>query len=177
MKCQLMKLDELYIKILEKAINFVSYKPRSVREVLTRINQYLSKSHSTELVEKDKETIIDNVIARLTELGYLDDIHFAVSYVQSCNISHNKPFSKIRMRNFLSKKGISSEIITTALSQYSQESEQEAAHSLAQRKFNQLKNKHLSSLTLKTKVIKYLLTNGFAYDIARTVVDTIMNKV
>src|SRR5262245_45782931 len=56
-----------YEKTFERALNLLSYKPRTLAEMRAR------------LMEKDwaEAVVVDQVLARLEELGYLNDEEFA----------------------------------------------------------------------------------------------------
>jgi len=59
-----------YEKTFERALNLLSYKPRSLAEMRAR------------LMEKDwaEESVVDQALARLEELGYLNDEEFAANF-------------------------------------------------------------------------------------------------
>ena len=62
-----------YEKTFERALNLLSYRPRSLAEMRAR------------LMEKDwaEEAVVDQVLARLEELGYLNDEEFASNFANS----------------------------------------------------------------------------------------------
>src|SRR5262245_50401272 len=62
-----------YDKTFERALNLLSYKPRSLAEMRSR------------LMEKDwaEEAVVDQVLVRLEELGYLNDEEFAANFANS----------------------------------------------------------------------------------------------
>ncbi|HKX30114.1 MAG TPA: RecX family transcriptional regulator, partial [Blastocatellia bacterium] len=74
----------LYQQVLERAFKLLSYKPRSVAELRERL---LAKSGVD-------ESTVNQVLSRLTELGYLNDQQFAINYASSrLNI---KPLGRTR---------------------------------------------------------------------------------
>lgn len=93
-------------KVFAKVISFISYRPRSVKEVKDRLYTYLGPDE-----EEQKKALI----ARLEKLGYLDDRQFAKWFVSSR--VQNRPRSLRHLSAELYAKGITKEIITEALSE------------------------------------------------------------
>ena len=65
--------DKCYERTMKRAFNLLSAKPRSVAELRTR------------LLEKEwaEEDAVDRVIARMQELGYLNDQQYAEQFANS----------------------------------------------------------------------------------------------
>jgi regulatory protein len=104
----------LYERTFERALNLLSYKPRSRAEMRSR------------LMEKDwaEEAVVDQVIARLEELGYLNDEQFAANFASSRLTA--KPIGRTRLRRDMQRKKLSSETIESALDEaYDQQTEEE----------------------------------------------------
>ena len=87
-----------YEKTMNRALNLLSFKPRSVAEMRGR------------LMEKEwaEEPIVEQVIARLIELRYLDDEQFAASYASS-RLSV-RPIGRTRLRHDLQRKKLPNEV-------------------------------------------------------------------
>lgn len=101
------KLAELkqasdYGKMLERVINYVMIRPRSVCEV----RDYLR-------LKKADPEMADKIIPYLQNRRYLDDGNFAASWVRSRQLT--KPVSKRRLIAELRQKGVAPEIITQAI--------------------------------------------------------------
>ena len=79
-------------RLFERALNLLSYKPRSLAEMRAR------------LMEKDwaEEAVVDQVLARLEELGYLNDEEFAANFANSRLTA--KPIGRSRLRRDLRRK-------------------------------------------------------------------------
>ncbi|MCG3161134.1 MAG: Regulatory protein RecX [Acidobacteria bacterium] len=142
----------LYERTFERALNLLSYKPRSRAEMRAR------------LMEKDwsDETVVDQVIARLEELGYLNDEQFAANFASSRLTA--KPLGRTRLRRDMQRKKLSSETIESALDEaYDQQSEEE----LIQRAINKrLRLKGAPTTREETKkLFDYLIRRGFSYDL------------
>lgn len=142
----------LYERTFERALNLLSYRPRSRAEMRAR------------LMEKDwsDETVVDQVIARLEELGYLNDEQFAANFASSRLTA--KPLGRTRLRRDMQRKKLSSETIESALDEaYDQQSEEE----LIQRAINKrLRLKGAPTTREETKkLFDYLIRRGFSYDL------------
>ena len=142
----------LYEKTFERALNLLSYKPRSLAEMRSR------------LMEKDwaEEAVVDQVIARLEELGYLNDEQFAADFASSRLTA--KPLGRTRLRRDLQRKKLSSETIETALDvAYEQQSEEELIeHAISKR----VKTKGAPATREEAKkLFDYLIRRGFSYDL------------
>src|SRR5574340_643834 len=97
----------------QKALHFISYRPRSEMEIRKR------------LVERDiDEPVIEAVLERLKQAQWIDDKQFARTWVE--NRSTFRPRSHRMLRYELKQKGIEEEIIQQALSEA--ENEQELAY-------------------------------------------------
>ncbi len=135
--------EYLYSKIL----NFLSYRPRTVKEVRDRLWKY-------ELRESAKQDVI---IARLQSHGYLDDRAFAEWFISSRN-SH-RPRSKRYLSAELKAKGIAEDIIQAVSGSISDESA--TIYHLLEKK---LGLPHRLEPAEKQKIVGYLARQGFAWD-------------
>ncbi len=91
-------MDELYQKLLDASLHFISFRPRSEKEVrsflLKKIHKYKAKD----------EDLLDHVMIRLRELGYIDDEKFTLWWIDQRN-SH-KPKAARLIAHELKTKGI-----------------------------------------------------------------------
>jgi regulatory protein len=142
----------LYEKTFERALRLLSFKPRSIAEMRLR------------LLEKDwaDEAVVDQVVARLKELGYLNDEELAANFASSRLTA--KPLGRTRLRRDLQRKKLSSQTIEDALDEvYEQQSEEE----LIERAINKrvrLKGPPATREEAK-KLFDYLMRRGFSYDL------------
>src|SRR5262249_52661148 len=92
-----------YEKTFERALNLLSYKPRSWAKMRARLR------------EKDggEKRVVDQVPARLKELGYLNDERFAANFANPRLAA--KPIGRSRLRHDLRRKKLPSETIENAL--------------------------------------------------------------
>lgn len=127
--------EYLYAKIL----NFLSYRPRTVKEVRDRLYKY----------EVKDETQQNFYIEKLRSRGYLDDVAFAQWFVTSR--AQNRPRSLRHLMLELTSHGISRDIVSQVLQGLDD----------AQALRDQISKK--SSLP-KEKLLAYLMRRGFSYD-------------
>jgi regulatory protein len=142
----------LYEKTFERALNLLSYKPRSLAEMRAR------------LMEKDwaEEAVVDQVIARLEELGYLNDEEFAANFANSRLTA--KPIGRSRMRRDLQRKKLPSETVENALDEaYEQQSEEELIDRAISKRVR-LKGAPATREEAK-RLFDYLVRRGFSYDL------------
>ena len=135
-----------------RAVNLLSYRPRSVAEV--RRNLQAKKT--------DPETI-EAVVARLTQNGLLDDAAFARFWVE--NRSAFSPRSGRLMSYELRQKGVATGDIETALPSEDREGAREAAMRRA---------RSLAALdyeSFRKKLLPYLQRRGFGYETAAEAVN------
>jgi regulatory protein len=142
----------LYERIFERALNLLSYKPRSLAEMRAR------------LMEKDwaEEAVVDQVISRLEELGYLNDEELA-SHMANTRLTM-KPVGRTRLRRDLLRKKLPSETVENALDEaYEQQSEEELIERAISKRVR-LKGAPSTREEAK-KLFDYLIRRGFNYDL------------
>ena len=122
--------------------------------------KYLSRSRHTENEVRSKLTSkgydcqsIEGALKKLSEYGYVDDEAYAKAYVSINGATKGKN----RLRYELALKGISREVIDGSLP----DDEYDCAYVLAKKK----KSKYDSS----EKLVRFLLSRGYDYDVARRV--------
>lgn len=142
-----------YEKTMERALKLLSFKPRSIAELRER------------LLEKiwAEESVVDQVIARLIELRYLDDEQFAASYASSRLTI--RPLGRTRLRRDLQRKKIPSQVTEQTLDEiYSGQTEEELIDRAVSKRLR-LKGPPQSPEDIK-KLFDYLMRRGFGYQLA-----------
>jgi regulatory protein len=141
-----------YEKTMARALKLISVKPRSVAELRER------------LLEKEwaKAAVVARVLARLEELGYLNDEQFAAHYAASRLTA--KPLGRSRLRRDLQRKKVPAPIAEGALDEaYAERSEEELiARAIAKRV--RLKGTPATREEAK-KLFDHLLRLGFNYNL------------
>lgn len=141
-------------KVRARALHFLSYRPRSRDEVRQRL-----------IRDGWAEDVVDRVLDKLREQGYLNDAVFAGLWVEHRTLG--KPRGANALQQELRRKGISKEIISEALPTASQELENAVvtARSILQSKSRQWSN--LDDKERQTKLIQTLQRRGFSFPTAR----------
>jgi regulatory protein len=138
------------------AVNFISYRPRSSKEILDKLQQ---KGFARDLALE--------VVDQLKELNLLNDLQFARMFVR--DKLRGKPMGKAMLRRKLLEKGIAFQLSERILKEYvTEKDEQEAAKTLAARKMKMSRSRFsaLDPSTREKRLINYLLSRGFSSDIA-----------
>ena len=98
----------VYEKLVNASLRFVSFRPRSEKEFRDFLVQKLKKSKTY------APSVVDQVIIRMRELGYIDDLKFALWWIEQRQSF--KPKGKRLVIVELGAKGISSRVVEEAFS-------------------------------------------------------------
>lgn len=131
----------------------LSYRPRSIAELRTTLGQRGFGLH-----------IIDQVIARFRELGYLDDADFARRWI--ANRDQLAPRGTRLLKQELRQKGIDAELTEEALAEADLD-DLAAAMRIAERRLPKMTG--LERETQRRRLAAYLERRGFSYDVVRQV--------
>lgn len=143
----------------QKALHFISYRPRSEMEIRKR------------LVEKDiDEPVIEAVLERLKQAQWIDDKQFARTWVE--NRSAFRPRSHRMLRYELKQKGVEEEHIHQALLEAEEEPKlaYEAGKSYARRLAG------LEWEVFRKRLGGYLSRRGFTYGTIAPVIRQIWDE-
>ncbi len=156
---RLKALDEIEVAH-EHALNYLSYRPRSVEEVRRNLRQ--SK-------KKFSETTVEIVIERLERSGLLDEAAFARYWVE--NRSQFKPRSARALRYELCQKGVGDPAIRAAMEDLDEETE---AYRAAQSRLHRYAQ--ADEETFRKRLGDFLSRRGFSYSIVRNVLDQLWEE-
>jgi len=157
---KLIKENE-FQKILEKVLRFLSYRPRSQKEILG----FLVKKQTGEETEK-------MVMGKLKDLGMVNDLEFAKWWVEQRKTF--RPTGKRLLVTELQQKGISKEIIEQVLAERDYPEELETASQLVEKRKRKWEN--LPPDKLKKKAFEFLMQRGFDYEVVKEVVAKLGKK-
>jgi regulatory protein len=146
-------------KAVERALRFLSYRPRSESEV----RRNLAK-------KPYPEPVIEAAIERIIRLGYLDDSAFANFWVE--NRDTFKPLSPRALRYELRQKGVAEEHIAAALVDLDT---QDAAYRAAQGRVRRYQQK--TRTEFRQKLGAFLQRRGFNYGTIRDVLEQLINEL
>ncbi len=136
----------------ERALNFLSYRPRSESEVRNKLRR-----------KRVAAEAIDSVVGRLLRAGLLDDQEFARYWVD--NRTQFRPRGARALRHELRAKGVPSTVIAEVLEGFDEE---EAARKAALAGARRMA--HLEAEDFRTRLSAYLARRGFYYGVAKPLV-------
>jgi len=155
---RLKALDEV-ARAKEAALRILALRPRSVAEVQRHLKR---KGFSG--------VVIDQVVARFTELGYLDDEAFARYWVE--NRETFRPRGPLGLRQELRQKGVPEAIIRRVVSEVDVPASARRALLPQARRW-----RHLDWAAFRRKAGQYLARRGFPYDVINDVVPEVWAEV
>lgn len=163
------EFDKYYLK----AIQFLSYRPRSVKEVTENLEKTISKRKLPEAIVLEHKKLIPLVIRKLLEQKFLNDTEFARWWIDQR--SRNKPKSKIVLKSELKQKGIASSIIESVM--HDEEIQQmtddySLAKQLVEKKIG--KYKGLSRMDIYKKLGGFLGRRGFSWEVTKRSIDEVL---
>ncbi|MBS4033774.1 MAG: regulatory protein RecX [Ignavibacterium sp.] len=148
--------------IRQKAISFLAKRIHSKRELENKLRK---KNYEIELIKA--------ILSELEEKGLIDDNAFANQF--SDEKLNRKKWGLQKVKSELFKKGIAADIIKNAVKNYTDaESQQASATDLAKKKLNFIAKRENDKNKIKQKLIAFLLSRGFDYDIARDSVSKVI---
>lgn len=149
-----------YIK--QKAFRLLGRRPHSSYELKIKLKQ---KGYN--------DILINEVIKQLKESNYLNDYEFAKSFTEE-HIK-NKLWGQRKTEAELFKRGVNREIISRIINEEFSDSNQfDNAFKLAGKKYKALLKGNTSSEKMHSKLISFLITRGYDYDIVKRAVNLIL---
>lgn len=154
-----LKERDAFEEAYNRALNYLSYRPRSTAEVEWNL--------------RDKgvpDALIEAVIERLRRAGLLDDSEFAAYWVEQRE--RFKPRSARMIRHELRQKGVASDDIDEAVQDLD---EVDSARRLAARRAKRYA--HLQRDEFWRKLIGYLQRRGFRYGTIKPIVEELWQEI
>jgi len=145
-------MAEILRQTFERAVKLLAAKPRSVAELRER----LLKRKGT------PEAVVETVISRLKEYGYLDDERFAFGYA-SFKVKQ-RPVGRRRLARDLKFKKVASEVANEALELVYTETPEEQLIDKAIAKRLRLRGRPKNRIETKS-LFDHLLRQGFPFDL------------
>ncbi|MCC6982825.1 MAG: RecX family transcriptional regulator [Bauldia sp.] len=144
----------------EAALVFLSYRPRSEREVRDRLRR-----------GGYQPPVIDEVIGRLHGWRYLDDADFARRWVEGRTAQ--RPRGRRLLQQELWQKGVDREIAREAIEE-AELDEESAAEELARKRIAAYGQE--DPAVIRRRVGAYLARRGYGFDVVRAALDKAMGE-
>jgi len=139
-------------KLFQKALKMLAARPRSEGQLRDRLNAVPGVDRAT----------VDDCIARLKEMGFLDDRRFAESY--ALNRSGSKPMGRSRVARELAVKKVARSTIDEALDSVLDPAEEEKLIDRAIEKRIQTRGRP-SDQAASRRMFQHLARLGFDYEL------------
>lgn len=149
---------ERFSQLLNYALNYLSFRQRSEKEIVEHLANKLSKVENIKINQAKESLLISKVVTKLKKYNYLDDFEFAKSWIESRARSKPKGLRAIRLELF--KKGIDKGIIDEVTE--GAFDEVVLARKAIEKKLNKWQS--MEPLNFKKKFYSYLLSRGFTLD-------------
>lgn len=144
-----LQAEDAYRVALDRAVRFLASRPRSRRELARRLGR-----------DEIDEATLERVLARLEELGYVDDRAFAEWWV--ANRAAHRPRGRLALRSELAEKGVPRDIVEEALEG---QDDADAALRLAMERRERYRG--LDRAGFDRRLGGYLRRRGFRYEEVR----------
>ena len=145
------------------AYRFLNYKPRSEKEVITKLKE-----------KKISQKSINDIIRSLKSLNYLDDRQYAKMYIEEKLL--RKPEGRRLLEIKLNRKGLDKETVQNIMDEnYSEETEIKKIVDLLIKYEKKVKAKTFPEK--KQKCYRFLISKGFGYDLVTDVINNHFNNV
>lgn len=156
--------DEVRRKTFERAVKLLAAKPRSVAELRERLLQYKGTN----------EAVVEIVISRLREYGYLDDERFAFSYASSK--VKQRPIGRRRLQRDLKLKQVENKVAEETLELVYAETPEEQLIDRAIEKRIRLRGRPTTRVEAKS-LFDHLLRQGFGFELVSEKVRSLTHYV
>ena len=154
LKLEMEERENSYKRAFNYSLNLLSRMPRTEKQLKDKLLKY-----------EYGYTVIDEIISKLKELGYINDEEYTVEYVNS-RIERDGPY---KIKNQLYSKGIAKNIIEKVFEDWDYRDERKVAYSLALKKSETMER----SFKSRNKVARFLQNRGFSYEIIKDVINEI----
>jgi len=149
---------EGFERFYNSALRFLSYRPRSKKEVEEKL-----------LNKKAPQNIIDAVVGKLTEQKFLDDVEFAKWWIEQRTKVRPRAFKVIKFE--LKQKGISEETIDNLQLTID---DLENAKKLLSKKLERYKD--MEKGERYQKLAQFLARRGFSWEVVKKSIDEVFSE-
>ncbi|MEM1044011.1 MAG: RecX family transcriptional regulator [Bacteroidota bacterium] len=152
--------DEERLRAKAAALDYIAYQARTEEEVRRKLARKGFPDH-----------VADEAVARMRELGYLDDEAYARAYARGrlAGRGHGPQ----RIRSDLRKRGVASKTIDTVLDEVVEQDDlREAALQHGRKRWVRLQ-READPRKRRKKLSDFLVRRGYGFDLIREVVETL----
>ncbi len=147
---RLLSAEQIRARTFQRAVKLLAAKPRSIAELRERLSERCSS-----------KAVVETVIGRLREYGYLDDERFAFGYA-SLKI-RQRPIGRRRLEQSLAIKNVDRAVAEQALNLVFEETSEEELIDRAIEKRLRLRGRPKTRAEAKS-LFDHLLRQGFAFE-------------
>ncbi|MBI3385201.1 RecX family transcriptional regulator [Candidatus Gottesmanbacteria bacterium] len=170
-------LNSLKEILLDSALYFLSVRPRSQKEVETRLKNKIAKiklkTRDLNLDSQKCEKLISEVIIKLKNLGHINDEDFIKWWFRQRQEFRAKSLRAIKIE--LLQKGVAKKLIDEVLKDKdTSANELSMALDLLTKRLPRWQG--LDKNAKKEKIYRFLLQRGFDYETIKTAIDTKVEK-
>lgn len=144
-------LEQVRARAFQRAVKLLAAKPRSIAELRGRLAERCSS-----------KAIVETVIARLREYGYLDDERYALGYA-SLKV-RQQPIGRRRLQQSLQMKKVDRAVVDEALDQVFAETSEAELLDRAVEKRVRLRGRPKTRAEAKS-LFDHLLRQGFPFEL------------
>lgn len=142
---------------MSKLLSILSYGLKTEQELINKLKE-------KGFVSSD----IQYAIEKGKEYGYVDDTYYADCYIRERAIPNG--WGRYKTLNMLLQKGISKDIVNQKIDLYMNDEHCiDEAYRLAEKKLKQIDANKYQEWQIKQKIVSFLGSKGFEYDIIKTV--------
>jgi len=147
--------EEIEQRAVDRALNYLSYRPRSREEV----RRYLRRKETS-------PEIIESALARLDRLDFVNDRSFAGFWIESRE--HFSPRGARALKNELRLKGVDREVVDELVSD--DQDEARAMRAGRKKAMTLLHNPGIDYATFRNRLGSFLQRRGFGYQVVTKIV-------
>lgn len=157
-----LRSEEILQQALERAYNYLSYRPRS----RTEVRNYLRRKETP-------PAIIDAALARLDHLNLVNDRDFASFWVESRE--HFSPRGARALKNELRMKGVDREVLDELID--NEKDEERAMLAGRKKALSLVRIPDIDFATFRSRLGSFLQRRGFSYDISARTIRTLWREL
>lgn len=157
-----LRSEEALQEALERAYNYLSYRPRS----RTEVRNYLRRKETP-------PAIIDAALARLDHLNLVNDRDFASFWVESRE--HFSPRGARALKNELRMKGVDREVLDELID--NEKDEERAMLAGRKKALSLVRIPDIDFATFRSRLGSFLQRRGFSYDISARTMRTLWHEL